>query len=68
MAGRIIYSPESAHRCSGHHNPDNLRPGTIWECDHCSQRWVVVYGQGEDGKGYSAWRKLTHRNKDGQDL
>lgn len=68
MAGRIIHTPERPHVCTGSPEPEPLRPGTIWRCDNCSTKWVVVYGQGEDGKGYSAWRELNGRNARGEDL
>lgn len=67
MTGRILSIPQHVHQCSGQPNPKRLKPGTVWQCDDCEQQWVVVYGQGEDGKGYSAWRKLTEANRDGQD-
>lgn len=68
MAGRITHTPESPHICIGSPDPEPLRPGTIWRCDDCSTKWVVVSGQGEDGKGYSAWRELNSRNVRGEDL
>lgn len=67
MGGKIIYTPPSAHQCSNMPVPERLAAGTKWQCDECHRKWVVVCGQGEDGKGYSAWRKLTDRNINGED-
>lgn len=66
MAGRIIFTPGDAHSCKPPINPDAYQPATQWQCD-CGVVWVLVYGQGEDGKGYSAWRELTVYNRDGED-
>jgi hypothetical protein len=68
MAGRIVFTPQGEHTCTDFPPATEYRPGTIWQCDDCEQQWVVVSGQGEDGKGYSAWRELTDRNRNGEDL
>lgn len=67
MPGQIISVPLQAHVCDGMPEPTNHVPGTIWQCDECSQQWVVVSGQGEDNMGYVAWRRLTEANRGGQD-
>lgn len=53
MPGKIIYTPEPVHRCTG-------RPvlgdwddrGTKWQCDECQQVWVLVLEEGGLG-----WRR-----------
>lgn len=68
MAGRIVRVPVVAHHCEGQGSAEQHHPGTVWQCDDCGKCWVVVSGQGEDGKGYSAWRELNGRNHTGEDL
>ncbi len=72
MSGRITFGPEPAAVCD--------RPGgcpekpraeahsrrTVWTCDECGREWVVVEGA-QYNEPYSAWRRLTQRNRDGSD-
>lgn len=68
MTGKIIHRPARPHECQIEYIAAEQRPGTVWQCDECGQKWVAVYGQGEDGKGYNAWRKLNSKNHTGEDL
>lgn len=68
MTGKITYVPSSheRHGCEGMPAADALPAGTIWTCDDCGQEWVVVEGA-QYNESYSAWRKLTERNRGGRD-
>lgn len=67
MSGQIIYVPPTAHECGGQPPARMLNAGTQWQCDDCGQVWVVVEGA-QYNESYSAWRKLTEKNKGGRDL
>lgn len=67
MPGRIIHEPPAKHECSGMPLPEKYFPGTIWQCDECDQKWVLVHGA-QYNEPYTAWRKLTNQNKYGRDL
>lgn len=67
MPGQIISTPGQVHTCEGLPTPGDYLSATVWMCDDCQQKWVVVRGQGEDSMGYVAWRKLTESNRDGSD-
>ncbi len=73
MGGRIIHVPEHPAPCSGYFpncdgmpRADDHRPGTIWECDLCRRKWVVVAGA-QYNEAYQAWRELTEKNREGRD-
>jgi hypothetical protein len=71
MAGSITYTPPVKTRhalvgCEGRPNARNYVRGTVWTCGECKQEWVVVEGM-QYNEPYTAWRKLTERNRDGRD-
>lgn len=67
MPGQIVSLPDHAHTCTDTPDPTQYLPGTVWQCDECGTQWVVVEGA-QYNVGYSAWRRLTQYNKDGQDI
>ncbi|QDK03259.1 hypothetical protein SEA_DEJAVU_18 [Microbacterium Phage DejaVu] len=67
MGGRIIYVPNDPHECGSKPVSAMLKKGTQWQCNDCDQVWVVVEGA-QYNEPYSAWRRLTERNRDGRDL
>lgn len=70
MPGRITFVPAAEHKCSGmplQTKLDHRTPGTIWQCDECGQEWVVVSGA-QYNEDYWSWRKLTTKNRNGQDI
>lgn len=66
MTGRIILIPETTHACSGFPQTNIYPRGTLWRCDECSQKWVLVFGS-QYNERYEVWRKLTEQNKEGYD-
>lgn len=49
MTGKIISSPNQAHRCFLFYPPEvGLfgMTGTRWQCDDCRKIWELVKGQG----------------------
>lgn len=66
MTGRIILIPEAAHSCKGRPDPKPYARGTVWQCDECALKWVVVRGA-QYNESYEAWRHLTSANKEGYD-
>lgn len=71
MTGRIIHTPKvptpcERGRCEGPPFAGLHRPGTIWQCDDCGKRWVVVEGS-QYNQLWKAWRVLTTQNRDGED-
>lgn len=67
MSGKIIYTPQSTHHCEGKPAPEMHAPGTMWACDDCDAKWVVVIGS-QYNETYYAWRPLTLRNASGRDV
>lgn len=68
MSGKIIYVPQSTHRCEGKPAPGRHAPGTLWACDDCGAKWVVVIAGYQYDEPYYAWRPLTLRNASGRDV
>ncbi|WP_234057933.1 hypothetical protein [Microbacterium sp. NFH-22A-Y] len=72
MGGRITFTPprrsvcDRPAGCQGRPAPEPYPRGTIWTCDECGSEWVVVEGA-QYNEAYSAWRRLTDRNRDGSD-
>lgn len=66
MGGKIILIPESAHQCADFPVAGMLKKGTQWQCNDCNKIWVVVTGA-QYNEPYSAWRKLTDKNINGED-
>ena len=66
MGGTITPPPPPAHQCEGRPFADGYRAGTIWTCDECGKKFVVVQGA-QYNEPYTAWRALTERNRTGSD-
>lgn len=72
MTGRITHVPtpaavcERPGGCPDMPKAEAYRRGTVWTCDECHREWVVVEGA-QYNEHYSAWRRLTDRNRDGSD-
>lgn len=66
MPGKIISLPASAHKCTDLPNANTLEPATVWQCDECDAKWVIVEGA-QYNVAYRAWRLLTELNADGTD-
>jgi len=67
MSGKITYTPEDheLHGCQGKPVASTLRRGTIWTCDDCGKRWVVVTGS-QYNETYSAWRDASKPTLSGE--
>jgi len=72
MTGRITHVLEPAAVCERPGGCPDMpkaeahRPGTVWTCDECGREWVVVEGA-QYNESYRAWRRLTDRNRNGDD-
>lgn len=66
MPGHIILPPPPPHKCEGRPPADHFKPATVWQCDECGKKYVVVEGA-QYNESYTAWRPLTEYNKDGSD-
>lgn len=69
MPGKITHVPSDAtihdqRGCQDRPSPYDYARGTIWTCDECGSEWVVVHGA-QYNEAYTAWRRLTERNRDG---
>jgi ribosomal protein L37AE/L43A len=66
MSGTITAPPPEAHKCEGIPLPALYHEGTVWTCDDCGKKFVVVRGA-QYNESYLAWRTLTEENKNGAD-
>ncbi len=66
MSGTITPPPPEAHKCEGLPPAESHPRATVWTCDDCGKKFVVVWGS-QYNEHYSAWRPLTDLTKDGYD-
>lgn len=67
MSGTITPPPPAAHKCEGLPSADEHLPATVWTCDDCGKKFVVVAGA-QYNEPYQAWRVLTDRTRAGRDI
>ena len=67
MAGTITPPPSEAHKCEGRPPAEHYQRATVWTCDDCGKKFVVVVGS-QYNEPYTAWRVLTDWTRGGFDL
>jgi len=64
MSGKITPPEPAPHKCEGRPLAEGFPRATIWTCDDCGKKFVIVHGS-QYNEPYSAWRGLTDKTKNG---